>query len=253
MTKNKKEIIIKILVILFWIIIWQLISNKINQELLLASPLNVLKQIIYLIFEKNFWERVFFSYINITLGFCISIIIGIILSIMAYKFTIIKILLNPVMLMIKSVPVVAIIILFLVWSTSNNLPIIISIFMTLPIIYTNLLKALNEVDQNLLEMAKVFNMTILKKIKYIYIFEVLPYFEAAGITALGIAWKSGIAAEVIGLPKNSIGEAMYESKIYFNTVDLFVWALVIILLGYLSEKIFIIIIKIIIMKIERVK
>ena len=100
-------------------------------------------------------------------------------------------------------------------------------------------------------MAKVFRITSIKKIVYIYISQITPYFESGGINALGIAWKSGIAAEVIGLPDNSIGEALYESKIYLNTESLFSWAIIIIILSFLSEKLFIYAVKFVKGKIER--
>ena len=105
-------------------------------------------------------------------------------------------------------------------------------------------------DKNLLEMAKVFRITALKKIIYIYISQIIPYFESGGLNALGIAWKSGIAAEVIGIPTGSIGEVLYESKVYLNTVSLFSWAIVIIILGFISEKVFVCLIKLCMRKIE---
>ena len=147
-------------------------------------------------------------------------------------------------------PIATIIILFLVWTKVENLSISVSIFMSLPIIYVNILKGLEQLDKNLFEMAKVFRITTIKKIIYIYISQVSPYFEAGGVNALGIAWKSGIAAEVIGLPYNSIGEVLYESKIYLNTTSLFSWAIIIIILGFISEIFFKFIIKFCINKIE---
>lgn len=248
--KNRKNLFIKSLSLIFWIIIWQIAANKINQQFILASPLNVFKETIFLVFEKSFWKRIYFSYFNIMIGFFLSIFFGIILASLSYKFNIIKILLTPLISIIKSMPTAAIIILFLVWTKVENLSISVSIFMSLPIIYVNILKGLEQLDKNLLEMAKVFRITTIKKIIYIYISQVSPYFEAGGINALGIAWKSGIAAEVISLPYNSIGEVLYESKIYLNTTSLFSWAIIIIILGFISEVFFKFIIKFCINKIE---
>ena len=54
--------------------------------------------------------------------------------------------------------------------------------------------------------------------------------------ALGICWKSGVAAEVIGLPDGSIGDALYRAKITLSTGELFAWTFVIILLSAGFEK-----------------
>ena len=56
--------------------------------------------------------------------------------------------------------------------------------------------------------------------------------------ALGICWKSGVAAEVIGLPDGSIGDALYRAKITLSTGELFAWTFVIILLSAGFEKLF---------------
>ncbi len=183
-------------------------------------------------------------------GFFIAIFTGIVLAVLSYNFKAVKILLHPLIASIRSVPTAAVIILFLIWTDVKNLSILVSVFMTLPIIYVSILKGLEEVDKNLLEMAKVFRITALKKIIYIYISQILPYFESGGLNALGIAWKSGIAAEVIGIPTGSIGEVLYESKVYLNTVNLFSWAIVIIILGFISEKVFVYLIKLCVRKIE---
>ncbi len=251
MTKNRKDFFIKGLSIIFWIIIWQIASKRINENMILASPLKVFNEILNSLFEKSFWERVIFSYFRIMTGFFYAISLGIVAASLSYKFKIINILLNPLISIIKSVPTAAIIILFLIWTKVENLSVMIAFFMTFPIIYVNILKGLKEVDENLIEMAKVFRITSIKKIVYIYISQITPYFESGGINALGIAWKSGIAAEVIGLPDNSIGEALYESKIYLNTESLFSWAIIIIILSFLSEKLFIYAVKFVKGKIER--
>ena len=84
--------------------------------------------------------------------------------------------------------------------------------------------------------AAVFRLSNLKKIKYIYIPQVLPYFTAACTTSLGLCWKSGVAAEVIGIPSGSVGQQLYNAKVYLETADLFCWTLVIVLLSVACEK-----------------
>ena len=50
--------------------------------------------------------------------------------------------------------------------------------------------------------------------------------------------RDRIAAEIIGIPKGSIGENLYNAKIYLETPDLFAWTFVIIAVSVLFEKIF---------------
>ena len=139
---------------------------------------------------------------------------------------------------VKAVPVASFIILVLIWVSPENLSVIISFLMVFPVIYTNVRDGIRSMDPRLAEMAEVFEIPVLLRVRYIYASQVLPFFRAGCSLALGLCWKSGIAAEVIGLPENTIGENLYNAKIYLNTPDLFAWTLVIVAVSVLFEKVF---------------
>ena len=94
------------------------------------------------------------------------------------------------------------------------------------------------VNKQLLEMAKVFRLPLGRRLRAIWLPAVLPAFRQGCSVALGICWKSGVAAEVIGLPDGSIGDALYRAKITLSTGELFAWTFVIILLSAVFEKLF---------------
>ena len=152
-------------------------------------------------------------------------------------------LLAPLVAAVKAVPVVSFIILALILFSSRNLAVLISFLIVLPVLYTNLLSGIRAADPQLLEMARVFRIPTLRSIRYVYLPQVLPFFRSACGSALGLCWKSGIAAEVIGMPDGSIGEQLQQAKIYLNTPDLFAWTLVIVLVSLVFEKVFLILLK----------
>lgn len=232
-----KNFIKRFIVIIFWLLVWQIASLIISEEILLASPLSVIKTLFKLIVTKTFWLSILYSFSKIISGFIIAIITGSMLACFSYKFNIIKELINPLMILIKSIPVASFVILALVWIGSKNLSIFTSFLMVLPIIYTNILEGFNNTDYKLLEMSYIFNVTPLKKLLYIYIPQIMPFFISACSLSLGLCWKSGIAAEVIGLPKNSIGEKLYNAKIFLDIDELFAWTFVIIIISIVFEKI----------------
>ena len=119
---------------------------------------------------------------------------------------------TPFMLTVKSVPVASFIILALIWFSSRNLSILISFLMVLPIIYTNVLGGIRSVDRALLEMAEVFRIPRMRVVKFIYLPQIMPFFYSACSVSLGLAWKAGVAAEVIGIPKGSVGRANAAGK-----------------------------------------
>jgi NitT/TauT family transport system permease protein len=123
-----------------------------------------------------------------------------------------------------------------VWLATGDIPIFISFLMVVPLIWANVHTGIAGTDTQLLEMAKVYRFSPARKIGYLYVPSVMPYFTAACSTGLGFAWKSGIAAEVIALPALAIGKQIYNAKIYLETVDLFAWTIAVILLSVLLER-----------------
>ena len=161
-----------------------------------------------------------------------------VLAVLAFRRKWVRELLAPLAAAVKAVPVVSFIILALVWLNSRSLSILISGLMVFPVVYGNVLAGLGQADRQLLEMARVFRVPLRRQALGIYLPAVLPYFRAACALGLGLCWKAGIAAEVIGLPGGSLGERLYTAKVYFQTADLFAWTAVIVAASVAFEKLF---------------
>lgn len=231
--------------VVFWILVWQLIvvildkksGNSMGGNILVASPSETVKTLFVLVRTPEFWKAVGYSFAKIASGFFLALVAGVLCAVVASVSGVVRALLSPVLRLIKAVPVASFIILALFWlSSSKNLSVLISFLMVLPVIYTNVLQGIGSTDKELLEMASVFRISVGKRIRYIYIPAVLPYFVSACSVGLGFCFKSGIAAEIIGLPANSIGERLYEAKLYLLTEELFAWTAVIVLVSVVFEK-----------------
>ncbi|MGM9974590.1 MAG: ABC transporter permease [Clostridiaceae bacterium] len=235
---NKGELIGKASAVFIALLIWQIGAEALNQELLLVTPLKVLLRLKELVLTGDFWSSVSYSFIRILSGFLIALLSGVLLAAISGGHKLIETLLWPYVAVIKSTPVASFIILCLIWLDSSSLSVFISFLMVLPVVYTNILQGIKSTDKELLEMAAVFKMKLFKKLKYIYLPQVKPYLLSACTLSLGLCWKAGIAAEVIGMPDGSIGERLYEAKIYLSSQDLFAWTVVIIVISILFEKLF---------------
>lgn len=232
-----KYLVIKSAAILFWVAVWFALFYCVNQEILIPSPSDVIKRLGELCVTSSFWLTAVLSLLRILLGFSAGVVIGSLLATAtsfsrgAYE------LFKPMITVIKTTPVASFILLALVWIKRNDVPGFISFLMVLPIIWANVSEGINSADKNLIEVAEIFKFSAGKKIKNIYIPSVKPYFFAGCTTSMGLAWKAGIAAEVLSQPKDSIGTHLYASKIYLETVDLFAWTVVVIILSVALEKI----------------
>lgn len=250
--KSAKKIFMLMIAVIFWILIWYFYAHKVDSSIFLPTPKETLKTLFVLIKNKIFWKIVCTSFQRILKGFIIAVPAGIILAVISAFFVVIKVLIEPFMKLIKSVPVASFTILILLWINSENLSTVISFFMVLPVVYINVLQGFENVDTDMIEMAKVYKISFAKKIRFLYLPSVYPAFISACRIGIGLCFKSGIAAEVIGLPADSIGSELYKAKLYLMTEELFAWTIVIILMSVLFENICIYILNIISRRMKKV-
>lgn len=209
-----------------------------GEAVLLVGPFDVVKRLFELLPEPEFIRSVLFSLGRISAGFLAATVCALATAPLSSRFPFFRNLLAPLVAAVKATPVASITILLLIWISSRNLSIAISFLMVFPIMYTSIEKGIAETDEKLLEMVDVYHVPLFRKIRYVYFAEVLPYFESGVKSALSLAWKSGIAAEVIAIPSGSIGEKLFEAKVYLATADLFAWTVVVVLLSFAFERVF---------------
>jgi len=165
-------------------------------------------------------------------------IAGILIAALSAKLKIFYRLVLPAINTINAVPIASFTILALMAFHSSNLSIFVAFVTVLPIVFYNTFKGIKNTDPKLLEMANVFNVPTHKKILKIYVKTVAPYVASAANAGIGFAWKSGIAAELIGVVRGTIGANLHNARIFLNTADLFAWTIAIVLLSYTMERLF---------------
>jgi len=240
---NKRRIVENLAAIVFWLAVWHIASIIIGVDMILPSPVIVMQRLWSLVVTGKFWSSIAFSMSRMGAGFLLALIVSVALAAISYVFKFAEILLSPAMNVIKAAPVASYIILCLLIMPSKQLSIVISFMMSMPVFYSNILEGLRQTDPKLLEMAKTYEISLPKRIAFIYFSHALPYLSAASSVALGLCWKAGIAAEVIGLPLGSIGESFYQAKVYADTKSVLAWTIVVVIFSLLFEKVFMLLLK----------
>lgn len=233
----------KACVTLFWIGIWQLCALSVHNKILLVGPADALFAFGRLLFTVPFWQAVWFSSSRIVTGFFLAFFAGLFTGFLSHALPPAEDFLAPPLQLMKSVPVAAFVLLALLWTGSRNLSVLISFFVVFPAIHAGTLTGLAQTDPKLLEMASVFRVPRHRILTGIYRYSICPCLMGACRTAVGMAFKSGIAAEVIGVPAGSIGEAFYQAKLYLGTADLFAWTFALLLVSAAFEKAVLVILK----------
>lgn len=232
---NLKKILKWTAVSLLWLAVWQLSAAAVGQELLIPYPKAVVLTLAELSSTAEFWRAVFFSMLRITAGYILGVTAGTVGAVLSARFSIFNAVFSPILHLIRAVPVASFIILALVWIKSAYLAVFISFLMVLPIIWTTVQSGIEGIDKKYLEMAEIFKIPPAKVLFDIKIPFVMPSFVASATAALGFAWKSGVAAEVICRPANSLGKLLQDAKLYLETPRVFAVTATVVLLSLLLE------------------
>lgn len=231
---NAKKLWQGCLALAFWLVVWQLLAAAVGHGgLFLATPAQTLKALWTLLPTGSFWRRIGFSALRILSGFLLAVIFGVLLGALCSRSEAVRVLISPAMQAIRAMPVASFVILALLWVRSANLSVVVSFTHVLPMIFAGTMSGIADTDRKLLEMAKVFRLPLLRRLRYIWLPGVFPSLCESCIAAMGMCWKSGVSAEVIGLPDHSIGDALYRAKITISTPEVFAWTLVIVVVSAL--------------------
>ena len=221
-----------------WIVVWQVAAVSLGHGgLFLATPMQTLLALAQLVPTAPFWQRILFSALRILAGFLLAVLGGLLLGALGARWRWVRIFVEPAMQLIRAMPVASFVILALLWVRSANLSVVVSFTHVLPVVYAGVLGGIADTDPRLLEMAKVYRLPLITRLRYIWLPGIFPSFCESCIAAMGMCWKSGVSAEVIGLPDHSVGDALYRAKITLSTPDVFAWTLVIVLLSALLSTI----------------
>ena len=225
-----------LLVLAFWLAVWWLGAIRMGRELLLPSPLTVLERLLELALTADFWLIVLRSILRIVCGILLALLSGVLLALVTSHVPFLRRLFAPLLSVIKATPVASFVILALLWLGASALPIFISMLIVLPIVWAAVSDGISAFDPSLSEVCRVFRFPFGKRLRLLYLPTITPYFLSACKTSIGMAWKAGVAAEILAVSPISIGKQLYEAKIYLETPDLFAWTIVVVLLSLVIEK-----------------
>lgn len=231
---NVKKIIKAVVCAAFWLGVWALLSLIVNKSVILPSPVATVKKLWELLGTGAFYLSCLSSLGRVFLGFLTGVILGTSLAALSHAGG--EFMISPAVSVVKATPVASIIIVLLFFINRNIVPVTATLLMVVPIMYSNVLNGVRAVPKEAREVASVYRFGFGKRMKYCVIPAVSPYFSAGLKTAVGIAWKAGVAAEVLCTPTTSIGAALYDAKSTLESEELFAWTLTVIILSILIEK-----------------
>ncbi len=228
----------RVAAVALWLVVWQLARVAVAQALILPGPVEVASALVRLVASAPFWEKLLFSGARIIAGLLLAYVLALALSAASHASGIVRACVRPPMLAMKATPVVCVVVLLLIWLGASYVSVAAVFLMVLPAVYFPALEGLSNADAPLRELMDVYGVRGPRRAFAYWWPELLPYLVATSESVVGMSWKAGVAAELIGMPSGSIGERIYQAKLLLETGDLFAWTIVVIALAALCERAF---------------
>ncbi len=228
----------RVLAVLFWLAAWQAAAWIVNRPLLLAGPLETLAALGQLVVTPGYWASVGLSALHIALGFFVGLLLGLGLAVPAARHPVLGSFLEPPLLALKAVPVACLVVILLLWVGSAGVGVACTFIVVLPAYYFSALGALQSRNKTLEDALSVQGLRGSRKALALLWPQMIGYLSATSKVCVGMAWKAGVAAELIALSGITLGAQVYQAKLLLETSQLMAWTVTIVAGAYLSERLF---------------
>ena len=234
--KNKiKRIVYALIAVVIWISLWEFIARTVNLSFVIPTFPDTIRAFFDLLLTADFWQTICTSLFRILLGFVIGAALGIAIAPLTHRSELVYAIISPIMTVIKSTPVASFILVLWCLIGKHSVPTAIGILMVMPIVWQNLSDGFKSIDTRLDEVCTIYEVSPLKKFKILTAPTLMKFLIPALITSSALAWKSGIAAEIIVYAKDSIGKEIIDAKNFFESEKMFAWTMAVVLLSICIE------------------
>ena len=223
--------------VLLWLLVWEVAALLIEQPLILPGPVEAISCLGELMCDASVWSKLLVSGARVMGGLLAAYVVALALASVSHRNVIARELARPPLLVFKATPVVCVVVLLLIWLGAANVSIAAVFLMALPAIYFSALEGLDHASAPMAELMEVHGVSGLRRVLAYSWPELLPYLCATSEAIVGMSWKAGVAAELIGMPAGTIGERIYQAKLLLETGDLFAWTFIVVACASLCERI----------------
>jgi len=237
----KRKVVLVLFPLVFWFLVWEGAAYLVDAnaamggELLLPGPRRVIAVLLREAAEWPFWRDALLSLVRMFSGILAGTLLGVVLAVLTAASRLCDVLFSPAVKVVRAAPVASFILLVVLWVGRGWVPVVICALMVIPVVWGAVRQGIDSADRQLLELCRCYRFDRAKTLRLFWIPSVAPAFASGLATAMGLAWKAGVAAEVLCQPKYAIGTQIYRTKLEVDIPDLFAWTLVVILLSLAME------------------
>lgn len=237
MTERMKAVAAAGAVAAFWLAVWMLVAALVAQPLILPGPGAVDLALLRLVCDGGTWAILAGSGARILGGLALAAVCGGVLAGVSVRSRAFARLVAPALSFVKATPVACVVVLLLIWLGSARVSIAAVFLMALPGVYFSLVEGLAQVDKPLEQMLRLHGVRGWRLFCAHTWREVLPFVLSCAKAVIGMSWKAGVAAELIGMATGTVGERIYQAKLLIETADLLAWTVLVVTASWACERV----------------
>lgn len=237
MTERMKAVAAAGAVAAFWLAVWMLVAALVAQPLILPGPGAVALALLRLVCDSGTWAILVGSGVRILGGLALAAVCGGVLAGISSRSRAFAHLVAPALSFVKATPVACVVVLLLIWLGSARVSIAAVFLMALPGVYFSLVEGLSQVDRPLEQMLRLHSVRGWRLFCAHTWREVLPFVLSCAKAVIGMSWKAGVAAELIGMATGAVGERIYQAKLLIETADLLAWTVLVVAASWACERV----------------
>lgn len=221
----------------FWLAVWVFVAALVAQPLILPGPGAVVVALLRLVCDAGTWAILAGSGARILGGLALAAVCGGLLAGISSRSRAFARLVAPVLSFVKATPVACVVVLLLIWLGSARVSIAAVFLMALPGVYFSLVEGLTQADKPLEQMFRLHGVRGWRLFCAHIWREVLPFVLSCARAVIGMSWKAGVAAELIGMAVGTVGERIYQAKLLIETADLLAWTVLVVMASWACERV----------------
>lgn len=237
MTERAKAVAAVGAVVAFWLAVWIFAAALVAQPLILPGPGAVALALLRLVCDGGTWAILAGSGARILGGLALAAVCGGVLAGISSRSRAFARLVAPALSFVKATPVACVVVLLLIWLGSARVSIAAVFLMALPGVYFSLVEGLAQVNKPLEQMFRLHGVRGWRLFCAHTWREVLPFVLSCAQAVIGMSWKAGVAAELIGMAVGTVGECIYQAKLLIETADLLAWTVLVVAASWTCERV----------------
>jgi NitT/TauT family transport system permease protein len=227
--------IYQFLAIIFIVLAWQLAAMAMKNGLILPSPGRILVDFFTLVTSTDFYIALASTLLRGFIGFLIAFVLAAVIGIPAGIFRGFHDFFNPIIVLLRSTPVISFILLAWIWFGPDNVPVFIAILSMFPLLCKGFISGIKSTDKELIDMALVYKVRKHRILSGLYIPSLLPFLFNGMSNALGFGWRAVIIGEVLSQPRWGLGTEMQVAQTYLLVSKLICWSIVAVIMAFFFE------------------